>query len=260
MCTFNRSIKRRQLLKCCLAGSSIFSLGIQLPVMASDLKKKDIQISCLLNKDLSLTNEPLVKISEIATSPTFRGTGYPRLDKSLAIILTDISRKFKVNPAFGFYDDVDDVNAFAMDKIILPGTDGTVYYGRRCFIQDFTTENADFLVVATCAHEFGHIAQYNMKLGHVFKKSSSPKYQELHADYLSGYYLGSTRINYTKNELYAIGRGWWSTGDYNFKTLEHHGTPLERLHAIEKGYYLAKENPQKDIDSVFLSGLKYLNI
>ena len=99
-----------------------------------------------------------------------------------------------------------------------------------------------------------------MKLGHKFKKSRPTKYGELHADYLSGYYLGSTSINYTKNELYAIGRGWYSTGDYNFKAGDHHGTPLERLHAIEKGYYLAKENPQTDIDSAFLSGLKYLNI
>jgi len=85
---------------------------------------------------------------------------------------------------------------------------------------------------------------------------------ELHADFLSGYYLGlrAADLRYTPAELITLGRAWETLGDSHYTDAHHHGSAEQRLRAIEAGFAMARERPQFNIHEVCEVGARYLGV
>ena len=68
----------------------------------------------------------------------------------------------------------------------------------------------------------------------------SVKLVELHADYLAGFFLANRKREHPTLSLQNVGRTFERFGDTNFGHWRHHGTPEERIAALEAGYFKGK--------------------
>jgi hypothetical protein len=64
---------------------------------------------------------------------------------------------------------------------------------------------------------------------------------ELHADYLSGFYLGLRKRADPSITLLAAGALFRYLGDLDVNSRDHHGTPDERIEAAEAGFAVGFE-------------------
>jgi hypothetical protein len=137
--------------------------------------------------------------------------------------------KFGVTPRGFFFDDHGAPNAYATSKVTNSlGPDGTVVFGLTLLDSELKRDGGYGLAVpAIMAHEFAHIVQFKRK------STLSTKEQELQADYLAGWYLGNRWI-YT--DVRAAFEAFFQMGDYQFNSPNHHGTPKQRLAAIQAGF------------------------
>jgi hypothetical protein len=151
-----------------------------------------------------------------------------------------------VSPWFGFYDDSDSPNAFALNKEIVPGRQGTVLFGSTLFSQIMNRDPTGIIVIQVAAHEFGHIAQYASGQIEAIQGGVPTKRRiKLHADFLSGFFLGLRKLDHPEASLWKTGEQIWELGDLGFNNPEHHGTPEERVAAAEAGFTVSyKEHRQ----------------
>lgn len=186
-------------------------------------------------------------------------SGDERLDRAFGILLADIAGKFNVRPGFAFYDDGNSPNALALSLTRMPGTSGTVLFGRSLLTDELKhSQYGDMPVMAVCAHEFGHIVQFQQSIqDRLSAGQPTQKRVELHADFLAGYYVGRRGIDYGENQLIALGKTWEGLGDSNFTDPSHHGTREERIAAVEAGYMMATES-QASLTEAVQGGLYYL--
>ncbi len=186
-------------------------------------------------------------------------SGDARFDRALGMLLADLAGRFQVRPGFGLYNDGTTPNALALEESQLPNSRGTVLFGRQMLRHGLRDAHGDMFVMGICAHEFGHIVQflstYHTRLtrGH-----ATSKLVELHADFLSGYYIGLRGVQYTSQELVTLGRSWATLGDSAYTNQQHHGTAEERLQAIEAGFTFARERPAFGIKEACEVGARYL--
>jgi hypothetical protein len=212
---------------------------------------------CLLDNRLSRT---LLSQSRLGGVDRHEGSGDARFDQALGIMLADLAGRFQARPGFGFYDDNGNRNALALKESQLPGSQGTVLFGRE-MLATVLRDNAhgDMFVMGICAHEFGHIVQffsaYHTRLTGAH---STVKLVELHADFLSGYYIGLRNVEYSSRELVSLGHAWKTLGDSDYTNINHHGTAEERLQAIEAGFTFARERPDFGIKEACEVGARYL--
>lgn len=186
-------------------------------------------------------------------------SGDTRLDRSLGIVLADLAAKFKVRPGFGYFDDRGSPNALALPDSRLSDSEGTVLFGREMLANYLKTPNGDMFIMGICAHEFAHIVQFSSGFyDRLSKGQRTKKLVELHADFLSGYYIGLRKISYAPAELVSLGRSWESIGDSSYTDPQHHGTSEERLQAVEQGYRFARERPEFGIKAACEVGARYL--
>src|SRR5262249_53326358 len=88
------------------------------------------------------------------------GSGDPTFDRALSVSLLKISEAFSVLPGFAFSERVY-LNAFATTNSALGRADGSVVFGNSLYRTIMgRREHPELGIVAICAHEFGHIAQY----------------------------------------------------------------------------------------------------
>jgi len=101
-----------------------------------------------------------------------------------------------VLPGFAYSDDHDAENAYATEVRRLLRVDGTVLYGKRYFLSGMSqAESPDVVFTATCAHEFGHIVQFKHRIfDRLNDRQRTVKRSERHADFLSGYFAGSRKL------------------------------------------------------------------
>jgi hypothetical protein len=112
-------------------------------------------------------------------------------------------------------------------------------------------------VLAVIAHEFGHIAQYKSGVDReLLENQSTVKRLELHADYLSGYYLAISKSRNPNISLRVAGRTIYEIGDFSFTDPGHHGTPDERIASAEKGY--AFGNSSTSFPDAITAGARYV--
>jgi len=167
-----------------------------------------------------------------------RSSGDAETDRFLGRALGRISGTFGVSPGFAFYDDSAGLNALAVRETLIGNGPGTVLMGMHLFGQLMArVRDGGITVIAVCAHEFGHIYQmqagYERRLGEL-DKTDRPF--ELHADFLSGYYLALRKAQHPELDLSAVGRVLHSLGDSAFASRQHHGTPEERVGALAAGF------------------------
>lgn len=192
----------------------------------------------------------------------FESSGNPELDRAFGVMLVHLSHLFQVNPRFYFYDDGRELNAYATDEVYDDTyPNGTVFMGMN-FMNHMLRESpyGDILLMAVCAHEFGHIVQYFTSglAPRLRAMHSTVKYMELHADFLAGFYVARRSSGYETEQLRHLGEGWEASGDTAFNDPNHHGTQAERIAAIEAGFTLAEGSASVTINDAIQSGLAYL--
>jgi hypothetical protein len=193
--------------------------------------------------------------------PALEGSGNSRLDRSLGMLLADLATKFKVRPGFGYFDDRGSPNALALPDSRLSASEGTVLFGREMLARYLGSTHGDMFIMGICAHEFAHVVQFFSGFYERLSRGQSTKKRvELHADFLSGYYIGLRKMDYTASELVALGRSWESIGDSSYTDPQHHGTAEERLRAVEQGYRFARERPEFGVQAACEVGARYLKV
>ena len=151
-------------------------------------------------------------------------TGTSNLDLAFERELQFLVSKFHVQPRFVFLDDKTSPNAYAHPS-------GLVVFGLN-MIQKLLGESISgqgFGISAVLAHEFAHIVQFSNK---TYRQPI--KFPELHADYMAGWYLAN-REEYIPTDIRDGFHSLYNSGDYQFWSPDHHGTPQERLAAAIVG-------------------------
>ncbi|HYM20294.1 MAG TPA: hypothetical protein VEW28_04735 [Candidatus Kapabacteria bacterium] len=137
-----------------------------------------------------------------------------------------------------YIDDGSSYNAYASQNVTDNMVqDGTVYLGEHLLREKlWKMSKAKIAVVALLAHEYAHVLQ--SKTGYGLKG----RQQELHADLITGYYLGkrgllsSSEIPSFADSLFflMVSQGFFST--------EAHGDAEERKAALIEGFRMRREN------------------
>jgi hypothetical protein len=189
----------------------------------------------------------------------FRSSGDSGTDHFLGLALRRLAATFGVSPGFAFYDDKAAPNALATDKTLADNGPGTVLMGQRLFRMLMSqTHDAGMTVIAICAHEFGHIEQYQAGYHASLEKlDSTVKPLELHADYLAGFFLAQRKAEHPDLDLQTVGRFFNLMGDTDFANPQHHGTPQERIAAIQAGYDFGKGG-KGGIGQAATAGVQYV--
>jgi hypothetical protein len=170
--------------------------------------------------------------------PMLPSSGDLVFDKALGRQLVRLARDFSVRPGFGFVDDRFERNAMASNLTRLPGTRGTVLFGLH-FMRTMLNAGAggDISVLGVCAHEFAHIHQFfSGDHAELASKHDTSKLVELHADYLSGYFIAQIKKERPSITLQKFGAFLYSIGSYDTDHPDFHGTPDERIEAAEQGF------------------------
>ena len=186
-------------------------------------------------------------------------TGDRMLDKFLGRALVRLSTLFSERPGFGFVDDSGAPNAYATDQTLVRGTWGTVCFGQTLF-KNLMDHYGDLglAVMAVAAHEFGHIAQFRSGIDkQLLRNQHTVKRVELHADFLSGYFLGVRKRQQPSISVWAAGHTLYQIGDYEFHDPSHHGTPDQRVAAAETGFKLGHDE-SAGFAQAFSKGVEYI--
>lgn len=214
------------------------------PVSAWSKSLNDNAGCALIGPDSKLLDQG--KISKVSSSSVeFRelahSTGNRQWDLAYDKALKRISDIFGVKPEFAFYDDADGPNAWAQDA-----TPRAIYFGKKLFSTLLEIDGSGISVLQVSAHEFGHIHQYASGIYPDLRRGQrTSKRVELHADFLSGYYLGLLKSDHPEASFWKAGKKIYEFGDYGYNNPAHHGTPDERVTSAEAGFklsYLEKRN------------------
>jgi hypothetical protein len=165
-------------------------------------------------------------------------TGDTRMDHALIAEFRKIISVMRVNPGFRIIDDYSGGNAFAINRTLILNTQGTVLFGIKLMTEEFAVENGGYAIAGIGAHECAHIFQYFSGYAASLSASGSARPIELHADFLAGYYMAKKSHN--KHKLQVFANSLFNKGDFDFNDPTHHGTPDERVAAMEAGFSSAE--------------------
>lgn len=163
-----------------------------------------------------------------------RSSGYRSLDSIVIQEIINLQSFFQVKVDFFFLQEYYGSNAM-YDPRCNYNCNGSVFLGTKMLYEQLQKEHGIECVKAILAHEFGHCVQ------HIMGWKEAGKRVELHSDFMAGYYTGRM-YNYDDEQVQSLFSEFYSIGDYNYWSLDHHGTKYERKCAFEEGYYFAKEN------------------
>lgn len=187
-------------------------------------------------------------------------SGDRHFDYALAQTLSRLTDTLQVLPGFAYYDDYDGKNALATTKIRLARADGTVLFGTRLLKETLQElEYPDVAVAAICAHEFGHIVQFKLKLlRRLVRGQQTIKPYELHADFLAGYFAGVRKREKADYPAAVFATKAYSLGDHDVDDKNHHGRPDERASAIVRGFQVAYHEKRSLSDAIEI-GIQYVS-
>jgi hypothetical protein len=202
----------------------------------------------LLRGDAVSDNVPIYKLQ--------RTTGNPKMDIALDGALKKLADLFGVFPEFGFVDDGSSPNAWASP---LPRGKGTVAFGITYYQKWMNYDPSGLSVLATLAHECGHIKQFfSGKYLEIEGDLSTSKRIELHADYMSGYYMGVLKRRNPDTSFWKAGDKFRQIGSQDDKDPDFHGTPQERIAASQQGFNVGFFET-RDANFAFQSGMDYVS-
>lgn len=166
-------------------------------------------------------------------------TGDRSLDRALIAELRNILKIIPVNPGFKIIND-SRPNAFATTETIVPDTQGTALFGINLMREELISKSGGTAIAGIAAHECAHIYQFFTRYRGIFARYNTAKYMELHADLLAGFYMYHKVKNSGESvDIRAFARSLYEKGDWAFNDPSHHGTPEERVNAMQYGFQLA---------------------
>ena len=191
-------------------------------------------------------------------SPILNRSHDPKFDRALDRQLRGMNTQFSLRPSFGYYRDDNAPNALASAHRRVPNTDGTVVFGLTLLRQCLRQSNGELSALTICAHEWGHILQFNQ--GYIRRITSVvPDYcVELHADFLAGYYLAIYREQAPGADLQVVGQTWERMGSGEYNRPGSHGTSRQRIDAIEAGYRFYRQRPSSTIGNAAEQGYRHV--
>lgn len=209
------------------------------------------------------------------TAPASGDTGLAGLSRlnlndhfanGLVIILGQLAEVLTLKASFGLYDDDDQKpNAVASPTSLLPmisgaeASDGTVAVGRK-LISVLEVQERDFgsALTAICAHEFGHILQFQTVINDLGQLPNSIVRRELHADFVCGYFAAYRRESDPRYDALtqAITQYHFGDGQYN-QDVKGHGTYEQRGNAVYAGFLLGRRG-RIEPKRVAVLGLDYV--
>jgi len=152
---------------------------------------------------------------------------------------------FGVAPAFGCFNDGTSPNALATNAPLAGQRDGTVLFGRRLLMEEVPKGEWAAAVLGIMAHEWAHIRQFKVQ------DARATKFRELHADCCAGWYLGWKRANGRTFVGHSFLQSLFEKGDFAFNSPTHHGTPEERVEAMQVGFGIAMTETVGLVNPVF---------
>jgi predicted metalloprotease len=175
------------------------------------------------------------------------GSGNRELDGALSSEMTTQSAFFGYRPAFVLYRGGEKNAAATTERRPeYQETNGTILYNLELLTEQLGVSHWGGTIVAgVVAHEFGHIHQYfSGYMERLRSMDSTVKFVELHADFLSGFYMGgkSGTISITDYT-----NAFFDIGDNQVKNADHHGTPEERFLAIKGGFNYRVRNKSRNV-------------
>jgi hypothetical protein len=186
-------------------------------------------------------------------------SGLSGFDAALSgAVLKPLTEVFGVRPSFAYYDETQEggkPNAIASPDTARLNRDGSVLFGLKLLNALLDAPGGDYAAMAVCAHEFGHIVQFQRRVQSRIAAQLPCMCIELHADFLAGYFIGTAmRGRLGSADIQQIGRAWsaWETQSCS------HGSNIERVAAIEAGYFNAQSSSRAEISSAVESGITYL--
>jgi hypothetical protein len=179
-------------------------------------------------------------------------SGNPQLDRALIAEVKKLDREFRISPGYRFLRDGDRPNAYATPETFVEGTSGTILFGLSLLQNELRTEYGGAAVAGIAAHEGAHIVQFRSRELSARLSSPTRKLNELHADFLAGYYF--SRTGRTERSLVTFGESLFSKGDYDYNDEQHHGTPQQRVAAMRAGFSAARF----DLDEAANRGVTYV--
>ncbi len=175
-----------------------------------------------------------------------RTSGIQVLDGMLYQESARLRLMFQVAPDVAWFDDKGAPNAFATtDRLIGQSPHGSILMGLELstnILRTFADLNvmATWVAMSVLAHEYAHILQFDF-LNRGVRTRHQGKYPELHADFLAGAYLTQRAFEALRfgtdlrAPIQAAMRQFYQIGDTDFNSPNHHGTPVERMHAFNGG-------------------------
>ena len=177
-------------------------------------------------------------------------TGNKDLDKLLHAQENNLESFFGLNVNLHFGTELNyQGNAYFSPNCNSINCTGRIVLGKWLMNECRNKSDSYMRIISIMAHEFAHAMQ------HKYGWSGNSKYRELHADYLSGYYIGNLK-SVSESEVKSSIQEFYSKGDFEFNDPGHHGTPEERGCAFLQGFRYAQGS--NNVYSAYNSGKQYV--
>lgn len=165
-------------------------------------------------------------------------SGIASVDELLLAEAPALNRHFRVKPDFSFHDDNSEREALALRE---SGRRTRILIGKELVRHEMAESSNDWKIAVTgiLAHEWGHALQYSNA-----SFEERVYLWETHADYLSGWYLGSKFAAQGINgRPEAFARSLAAKGSRKgYFDPDTHGLPSQRVHAMFTGFEDGKRN------------------
>lgn len=205
--------------------------------------------------------------SNSSSSKLLKGTNSSYINTKLSVQKIKLEKIFDIDFELKYY--LGDV-AFASSNCKTSSCDGTIGLGINLLtkLHNQNKEEGYWMILSILSHEAAHIFQYKNKI-----KFKNTVQQEIHADFIAGWYMGKLmkdyegRYDFSNGSSQAYNEMWdkrqsiseWkqnlrmyfgSLGDNNYTSIYHHGNFTTRLMAIHKGMksYTGWAEPISTID------------
>jgi hypothetical protein len=191
-------------------------------------------LSCDQDEDV-VKSQDRVAVQVGCWSPSYNGYGNNQIGCGLLQSFgnADLDRQFNeevaiqrsfwsgFNPAVYLFNECGAKNALSFPQ-------GYILFGMNMFYDIIYTTGSTLPNATVLAHEWAHQVQF----GYGWSSNNEPtvKRSELEADAFAGYYTLLVK-SWAMNHFNAVFANLYNSGDYQFNSPQHHGTPQERVSA-----------------------------
>ena len=245
---------KKQIRLCVVEVLLFFQIFYPLKNSARPVLENDETFICGLNSD-SLTSENLGEILP-------NKTGNRQLDAGIQSDVLELQKVFGVSARTFLLREATGPNALAvraplpqvLEKFRIPfqnTSDGMVFFGIELLKTQYAASRKGYAVPSIMSHEYAHILQYKLNF------PLRGKWQELHADFLAGWYTAHRARFMPQNMLESMAT-FFNNGDNNFNSPQHHGSSQEREDAFLAGAKLNSQNSYMSGREAYYQGISYL--